>query len=187
MKITLKKKIAAAAAAVTIVGGSGIALAYWTSTGNGAGEATAGTSSDWVVATDAATGGLLTPGGPTDSVPFHVTNTNTGHQGLESVTVSVGDADPETGAKVTWASGTCDDDDFAIGHVDAAADAGAVSAAGAAHVITYSTVVDLAGDPPGVGTGGTHTGTITIQMINKPAESQDDCKGVTVPLYLAAS
>ena len=39
MKISFKKKIAAAAAAATIVGGVGIAYGYWSTTGSGTGSA----------------------------------------------------------------------------------------------------------------------------------------------------
>jgi hypothetical protein len=50
MKITMKQKIAATAAAVTIAGGAGIAFAAWTSSGSGTGSAQAGTSADSAIA-----------------------------------------------------------------------------------------------------------------------------------------
>lgn len=166
MKITLKHKIAALATAATIVGGSGVALAYWTSTGNGAGSATAGTSSPWVVTTDAATGGLLTPDGPTQTVGFHVQNVSSGVQGLQAVAVKVANANGSA-----WdPTGDCDASDFVVG----------IAAAGGTHTISYSQVENVAA-------GGTKSGSVTIKMINKTTTNQDSCKGVAVPLHLAAS
>lgn len=166
MKITLKHKIAALATAANVVGGSGAALAYWTSTGSGAGSATAGTSSPWVVTTDAATGGSLTPDGPTQTVAFHVQNVSSGVQGLQAVAVKV--ANPDGSAWVP--TGGCDATDFVVG----------TAAAGGTHTITYSTVEN-------VPAAGTKSGSVAIKMINKATANQDSCKGVTVPLHLAAS
>lgn len=133
----------------------GVAFAYWTSSGSGAGSATAGTSSDFVVTTDTATGDPLTPGGPTDTVAFHVNNPSSGAQYLTSVAVTVANSDG-----TTWTSGSCSAADFTVG-----------------------TPSFTAGQ---IAAGGTKDGTVTITMKNLPA-NQDDCKGVTVPLYVAAS
>ena len=148
-------KSAVVAGTVLALTGGGVAFAYWTSTGNGAGEANAGTSSTWAVTTDAATGGLLTPGGPTDSVAFHVKNNNSGVQNLQSVVVTVATSDG-----TPWSSGTCNADDFTVGTPDF-----------------------TGGD---VASGATVDGTVTLQMNNND-ENQDDCKNVTVPLYVSAS
>ena len=165
MKISLKKKLAATAAAVTIAGGAGIAFGYWTSTGNGAGSATAGSDVAWEVTTDAAVGDPLTPDGPTNTVDFHVKNNNSGVQGLQAVEIKVANTDG-----TAWSSGGCDADDFSVGG----------ETAGGAHTITYSPAENVAA-------GATFDADVTIQMINKTDASQDDCRGVTVPLYLAAS
>lgn len=167
MKITIKKKIGAAATAVAIVGGAGIATAYWTSTGTGSGSATAGSDTPWVVSTLAARGDEvgspalpLTPGGPTQTIPFQVTNNGSGVQHLFAVAVSVADTDEDDGSEVEWAPEGCSADDFSV--VGAEPD------------------IDIPA-------GGNHKGVVTVQMIDRPDIDQDGCKGLTVPLHLSAS
>lgn len=82
-----------AVAAALVLGGGGAAFAYWTSTGSGTGTATTGESTDWVVTSSPATGGPLTPDGPSQSVAFNVANPSTGSQELTSVVVTVANAD----------------------------------------------------------------------------------------------
>jgi hypothetical protein len=92
---TRRKTYAAVGAAVFVVAGSGVAYAYWTSTGSGTGTATTGTSDPWTVTIDSTTNADLTPGGPTDTITFHVTNPNTGVQHLNNTVASVVDtSDP---------------------------------------------------------------------------------------------
>jgi len=133
----------------------GVAFAYWTSEGNGSGSAATGTSSAFEVTTDAASGDLLTPGGPTDTVTFHVQNTNSGVQRLQAVSVVVANPDGSP-----WTSGDCSEADYSIG--------------------TPSFT------PGDIASGATKDGTVTISM-NNLSTNQDDCKGVTVPLYVSAS
>src|SRR5581483_8276343 len=83
------KRISAVVAVAIAAAVGGVAYAYWTSTGSGTGSATTGTSANFTVASSAATGGPLTPGGPAETVAFSVTNPGTGTQTLSSVTVSV--------------------------------------------------------------------------------------------------
>ena len=148
-------KSAVVAGTVLALTGGGVAFAYWTTSGTGTGSASSGTSTTWAVTTDAATGGLLTPGGPTDTVAFHVKNNNSGVQHLQGVVVTVANSDGSP-----WSSGTCDAGDFTVG-----------------------TPAVTAGD---VASGATVDGTVTLQM-NNNSENQDDCKNVTVPLYVSAS
>lgn len=126
-----------AAGALVILGG-GAAYAYWTSTGIGSGSATTGTSEDFVVASSAATGGPLTPGGPSQTVGFTVTNPGTGSQNLSLVVVTVANAD---GTAWTQVAG-CSAADYTIG----------------APAITYGEIA-----PSGVATG-----TVTITMDDDP-------------------
>ena len=133
----------------------GVAFAYWSTSGNGSGSAATGTSSEFVVSTDAATGDPLTPGGPTQTVGFHVQNTNSGVQRLSAVSVTVANSDGST-----WTSGDCSAADFSIG-----------------------TPQFTPGD---IAAGATKDGTVTISM-NNLSTNQDDCKDVTVPLYVSAS
>jgi hypothetical protein len=135
--ISMKKKSAAlVTAGVITVAAAGGAYAYWTTTGNGSGTATTGTSSAFVVTTDAATGGLLTPGGPTQTVAFHVQNPNSGVQRLTAEAVSVANSD-----STTWtATPGCSAADYTVG-----------------------TPTFTAGD---IAPGATVNGTVTISMNN---------------------
>jgi hypothetical protein len=90
-KFSKKKYLVVGAAAVIVAAGAGTALAYWTSTGSGTGTATTGTSTAFTVAIDSTDVHDLTPGGPTDTVTFHVTNPSTGHQNFSSAVPSVVD------------------------------------------------------------------------------------------------
>jgi hypothetical protein len=88
-----KSKLIVAGAAIIGLASSGVAYAYWTTSGNGSGSASTGASSAFAVTTDAATGGPLTPGGPSETVGFHVTNNNSGVQHLTAVAVTVANSD----------------------------------------------------------------------------------------------
>ena len=133
---TTTKIAAAVGGAALAVATAGTAYAYWTTTGNGSGSATTGTSSSFAVTTDAATGGPLTPGGPTATIAFHITNNNSGVQRLQAVAVSVKNADGTTWTSVTGCSAA----DYSVG-----------------------TPSFTAGD---VASGATVNGTVTISMNN---------------------
>lgn len=154
-KISTTAKLAVAGVSVGTLAVSGVAYAYWSTSGNGSGSATTGTSSAFEVTADAITLGDLTPGGPTDTINFHVKNNNSGVQHLSSVAVTVAKSDG-----TAWTSGTCTAADFLVG------------------TPSYT--------PGDIASGATKDGTVTIQMKNL-STNQDDCKGVTVPLYVAAS
>jgi hypothetical protein len=134
-KIT-KKTTSIAAAALLTVGIAGGAYAYWTSLGSGTGSASTGTSTSWAVTTDAATGSPLTPGGPTQTVTFHVKNDNSGVQHLTAVAVTVANADGTPWTAVTGCSAA----DYTVG----------------APVVTAGDVVS----------GATVNGTVTVTMAN---------------------
>ena len=90
-----KKKYLAAGVAVAVIASGGVAFAYWTSNGSGTGTATTGTSTAWDVQVDEVDLDNLTPGGPTNTVPFSVQNDNSGVQNLQATTASVVDtSDP---------------------------------------------------------------------------------------------
>jgi hypothetical protein len=111
-RFTKKAKLAVAVTAIAAVGlGTGLAAAYWSSTGTGSGSATTGTSTSFTIASSAATGGALTPGGPVDSVAFTVTNPSTGNQALTSVVVTVANSN---GSAWTAVSG-CSSADYTVG------------------------------------------------------------------------
>jgi uncharacterized repeat protein (TIGR01451 family) len=159
-----KKGIAALIATLVVAISAVGAFAYFTSTGTGTGSATVGTSTTWAVTTDAATGGVLTPGGLSlDTIAYHVKNNNAGQQNLANVAVKVALADG-----TAWTSGTCSKNDFSI--------SGAVAGA------TFNDTAQAANLAP----GATATGSVTLKMVDTGL-NQDDCKGVTVPLHLFAS
>jgi len=154
---TRRRRFTAAVVAGTLVAlGGGGAFAWWTSTGTGTGTATTGTSTAFTVASTGTTGGPLSPGGPTQTVAFTVTNPGTGSQMLTAVTAavldSVGDA---------WdGPGDCSAADYTVG----------------TPAVTYGAIAG----------GANVQGTVTVTMINRPAD-QDDCKGATVPIYFEAN
>ncbi|WP_424186964.1 hypothetical protein ACOBQX_03780 [Actinokineospora sp. G85] len=139
MRSTKKRVVVVGAVAGALVLGGGLAYAYWSSTGTGSGSATTGTSTAFVVTTAAATGGPLSPGGPSQTVPFTVTNPGTGSQNLTSVVVTVANAD---GTPWTAVAG-CSAADYTVG----------------TPAVTYGEIAP----------GGNAGGTVTITMNNLPS------------------
>ena len=133
-----KKRIIITTAALVAIGG-GAAFAYWTATGTGTGQASAGQTVAFKVASTPATGDALTPGGPTQSASFSVKNENTGTQILANVTAKVANADGSAWVAVPGCSAA----DFAVGTPD----------------ITKGQIA----------AGTTVTGTVSIQMVNRDA------------------
>lgn len=100
---TMKKKIVTAGLALGIVlGTAGTAFAYFSSTGSGTGTATVGSSSPWVVAVAAPTGGPLLPGSGTETFTYTVTNSGTGAQGLNATAASVANSGTGGACLATW-------------------------------------------------------------------------------------
>ncbi|OLF05657.1 hypothetical protein [Actinophytocola xanthii] len=125
-------------AVVLLAFGAGVAYAYWSATGIGAGSATSASSSAFTVSSGTPTGGPLTPGGAQSSVPFTVSNLGSGEQRLTKVTVTVAESDGST-----WNSvGGCSAADYTVG----------------TPLITY-------GNIPG---GGSVSGTVSVAMNNLP-------------------
>lgn len=137
--------------------------AYWTDSGASSGSASVGTTSPWEVTVSPATGSALYPGGNVQTVQYTVTNTGTVDQKLNNVTVSVANSDASV-----WTSGSCAAGDFSVN--------GATP--GTPYVATG--LADL------YGPGGSQTGSVQVSMVDT-GSVQNDCKGVTVPLYFAAS
>ncbi len=132
-KLTKKHYLAAGVATAVIIGGAGTAFAYWSSSGTGTGSASTGSSSAFVVTLDAPTGGALSPGGPVDTVGFHVKNTNSGAQNFASAVATVVDTSNSgctaadfsvsglTAAYGDLASGATSDGSFQLQMVDSGA------------------------------------------------------------------
>lgn len=165
MKIHKNKKVIALVVGIAVAASMAVgAYAWFTSTGTGSGTATVGTSTIWAVATQAATGGPLTPGGTTDSIVYTITNNSTGYQKLANVAISVANSN---GSAWTAVAG-CSKSDFSIDSASAGT--------------TYNDTA-LAGD---IAPGATVTGSINLAMVDS-GTNQDGCKNATVPLYLSAS
>lgn len=84
---TSRRRIAVVgAAAAAVVAISGVAFAYFTSTGSGTGQGSVGTAANWVVASDATqgtngvSGGPIYPGTGTETLYFTVQNGGSGQQ-----------------------------------------------------------------------------------------------------------
>ena len=100
-----------------------------------------------------------------------MTNTGQGTQVLTNVAISIKNADGSA-----WSSDAvdpllpvCDATDFSIGQEP---------------VGVAKTDATLAGP---FTAGQARSSAVTVQMINKPGANQDNCKGVSVPLYFSAS
>ncbi|OLR91963.1 hypothetical protein [Actinokineospora bangkokensis] len=137
MQSSTKKRVVVVGAITAVVAlGGGLAYAYWSSTGTGTGSATTGTSTAFQVTSTAATGGPLSPGGPSQTVAFTVTNPGTGSQNLSSVVVTVANSDGTPWTAVTGCSAA----DYTVG----------------TPAITYGQIAP----------GGSASGTVSITMNN---------------------
>jgi len=171
-----KKVVAVAATAGLLIGVGGAAFAYFTSTGNGTGSATVGSATAWTVGqTTPTSGGPLFPdaaigGANIQTNPYHVKNGGSGSQNLTQVTIQVA-----TSTGGVWTSQTdptkpaCTKGDFSVGG----------SAVGATHTDTALAGTFTAGQDK-------TNGSVTVEMIDNGL-NQDNCQGVTVPLYFVAS
>ena len=165
MKIYKSKKVIALIVGIAVAAALSVgAYAYFTSTGNGSGSASVGTSTAWAVTTLSATGGPLTPGGPTESITYKVKNNSTGYQNLANVAISVANSNGSAWTAVS----NCSKSDFTVNTASAGA--------------TYNDTAPASNIAP----GATVTGSITLAMVDS-GTNQDGCKGATVPLYLSAS
>lgn len=175
MRRFTKKRLIGVLAVIGLLAVAGTAIAYFTSTGNGTGSAAVGTSTHWTVGeTGSPSGGPLYPdhaigGSNVQTDNYTVTNPGSGSQNLSQVVVSVATS---TGA--AWSSQAnnlepaCNASDFSVGG----------NAVG-----TPWTDSSLAGDYQA---SASRSGTVSVEMIDNGA-NQDNCQGVSVPLYFSAS
>ena len=186
-RISKRTAVLLAVASAAVIAAVG-AYAYWTTTGTGQGSATTGTDTKWAVTTDAATvANALTPGGPSQTVAYHVKNNSTGVQALFNVNVQIAtssNTDPTSTPGVWSSQGNLSKPECNKGDFELSVDGTTWAAAGDPIDDT-----ELAGD---VASGATVDGTFYIRMINKPSSggagnNQDNCKSVSVPLFLDAS
>jgi hypothetical protein len=88
MKLRTKIAVGAALGAAVLGGGGMLAFAYFTSTGTGTGTAGVGTSTNVTIAQTGTVSGLV-PGGPAQTINYRVTNSGSGSEYVNQVTVSV--------------------------------------------------------------------------------------------------
>jgi hypothetical protein len=153
-----KKRIIITTAAIMAVG-TGAAFAYWSAAGTTTVKAETGKSVAFKVSSTFPDVVALTPGGPTQSAEFTITNENTGVQKLSGLVVKVANAD---GTPWTTATGCSADDFKVIGPLFSPGD-------GLREIEGNKSV----------------SGKVLIQMVNLPKD-QDGCQGVSVPLHFAA-
>jgi allophanate hydrolase subunit 2 len=171
----MKKRVAVALSAVAVLALAAGAYAYFSSTGNGTGSASVGSASPFTVGeTGTPTGPALLPDAAigTGNIQTHnytVTNPSKGQQNLNKVVISV--ATSTGGAWSSQADASkpaCTASDFSVGG----------QSVGSAWTDT-SLAQDFAAN-------ASHSATVTVQMIDN-GKNQDNCQGVTVPLYFSAS
>lgn len=163
-----KKRFAlvATTTAAVLVGG-GVAVAFWTTTGNGTGTAGVGTNTAVTVDQDTTISGLV-PGGPSTDIDFTVNNPSDGPQTINGVTVTIASVDKAVGAP----AGACTAGDFSLvgGTINGS------HAILANDDLTYTS---------GAGGDVANTG-LNISMVNS-GSNQDGCKGATVNLNYAVN
>ena len=174
-----KKVVAIGLAAGITLGMGGAAFAYFTSTGSGVGAAKVGSATSWTVAETAGSdnNAVLYPdhaigGANIEKLGFTVTNPGSGSQNLTSVTVQIA-----TSSGGVWSVQT-DSSKPACTAADFSIDGGAVGAT--------ATDTTLAGDFTAGQVKVSSSTAVTVEMIDNVA-NQDNCQGVTPPLYFYAS
>jgi hypothetical protein len=158
-KFSKKQYLAAGATAALIVGGAGVAFAYWTNSGSGTGSASTGTNTSITVNQTSSVAGLY-PGGPAAGLSGNFTNTNSSKVFVHSVTVAI-----QTG----WSSN--------------AVDASQPACTAADFTLGQPGLVDAEVAP---GTGGSWSGG-SIALNDNPTANQDNCKNVSVPLVYSSN
>jgi hypothetical protein len=174
MRRFTSKRFIGALSVIAVLAAAGAAIAFFTSSGTGSGSATVGTSTAWTVGQTGTTGPALLPDpaigtGNIQTKSYQVTNPSSGSQNLKQVVVSIAN-----GNGSGWSSPAdntkpaCTAADFSVGGQP---------------VGQSWTDTSLSGDYTA---GSSQSGTATVQMIDNGA-NQDNCQGVTVPLYFQAS
>lgn len=114
---SISKKSVAMTAAVFTIAGSGVALAYWTQSGSGTGEAKTGSTSALTIVGSSPTN--LVPGAAAQDVELTVTNPGDSPVKIQGVTIVV---DSAFSAQADAASPACTAADFDVVSPDAPAD-----------------------------------------------------------------
>jgi hypothetical protein len=176
MKFFTKKRsmIVALIAAVAVAAITFGAYAYFSSSGNGTGSATVGSSTAFVVVEGAHSGGPLYPdpsigGANVQTNSYTVNNPSAGNQKLNQVVIKIANNDGSAWSVQTDnAKPACTAADFSVGG----------QTVGSAWTDS-SQAADLTA-------GQTVTSHVTVELIDNGA-NQDNCQGLTVPLYYSAT
>lgn len=142
-----------------VLGGAGAAFAYFTASGQGTGTGSVGSATSFNVVVGTPTGGPLYPGAGTETFGYTITNTGTGNQGLNTITISVApdSAAATAGCEASWYNLNNSGQDQ----------------------VTLNPDVDLAAN-------GTNTGSFTLQLTDVNS-SQDGCENDAPVVTLVAS
>jgi hypothetical protein len=176
-RLSLKKKlIAGAAVAALVVGASGAAYAYFTSSGAGTGSATVGTTSDLTIAQDAfgntppqQPAVTLYPGAGVQGINFTITNPGGGHEFVNQVTASI----PSSGGDVLDATSLTHDP---------------IVGCHASWFQLNNAVQTVGQDIPGSGATYDYTsGNLSIQLNDDATNSQDACKLANVQVNFTSN
>ena len=105
MRTSTKRVIAGAVITAVLLGGGGIAYAYWTAGGSGTGTGTTGTSSPITINQTSVISNIR-PGGAAQTLSGTFTNANDEPVYVATVTASI--------ASVTGGAGTCEANDYTL-------------------------------------------------------------------------
>ena len=162
-KVLGHKRIAFVLAVVAALAVSVGAYAYFTSSGSGTGSATVGSSSNYNIAVDTATGGPLYPGSGTTNLAYHVKNVGQGQQSVSSITA---------GLKTNQSGEVYD---------------ATTQAAATGCLATWFTVTNHPGTlPDNLANNASHNGSADV-VLNDSGTNQDACQGVKPQLTVSAS
>jgi hypothetical protein len=145
----ISKRLVLPLSALAALVAAGAAIAYFTTTGSGTGQATVGGPTTWGV-TFGATTGTMYPGVGTSTVNYTITNNGGGHQYVQGTTASVADD----------GTGNIKDNGAAV--------PGCLS--------TWFTVTNSAPTPVDLAPSGTTTGSAAVTMTDANT-SQNACQG----------
>ena len=159
MHRTKNKKLVTVAGAVLVLGGTGVAFAYWSAGGSGAGTGATGTTVA-ITANQTSTVTAMGPGDSAQTLSGNFDNPNSGPVYVTSVTASIASVTKAAGAP----AGACGAGDYTLANP----------------VMTVGTEV-AAGTAKGAWTGA------TIKFNNSTTVNQDGCKGATVNLAYTIS
>lgn len=158
-----RKRVVATVGVIASLVVAALAVAYFTSTGTGTGNATVGSSSNYTVTVDAATGGPLYPGSGTTNLAYHVKNVNAGQQQVGTIT-----------AALTTDAGGGVYDTTSAGFVDGCK-------------ASWFTVTNHPGTlPDNLAHNAVHDGSADI-VLNDSGTAQDACQGLKPQLTVNAS